>query len=256
MRARCLPSQAPLRCREPTRRRHPRRRVATYRELLAAPSRPRGDPALSFAARPGDRRADASERRAPDARSRSATGRNGHGPRAARLSYSRTARTPLPRSAAFVPSVDARSSASVRSTLRGKPRRLVGERKQVLLGTRVELPEERQDLVADEPALRGLVGRVDAVLELVLLAVANGVIAPHVEERTDDAILAAQLDPPRAARRDEAVEDRLDLIRRGVPGCPQAAPFGRARSARRGAPPRSVGRACSPASATTSAFMR
>ena len=71
-----------------------------------------------------------------------------------------------------------------------QPRALVREREEVPVGAGMEPPEEREDLVADEPALRVGVRRVDAVREPVLLAVAHGVLAPELEERPHDAVLA------------------------------------------------------------------
>ena len=57
-----------------------------------------------------------------------------------------------------------------------------------------------------------------------LLAVRDRLLAPDVEERTNDAVLAPRLDRLRRPRGDEAVEHGLDLIRRRVPGRAQAGP--------------------------------
>ena len=120
MRGRCLPSQVRRRLPERRRRRHPTRRAASSRAQRAAPSRRRTGP-CTFLLLPA--------RRSPGRRVRTTSpGRELsilHGPKRTRpsrrtSSYSRTARTPPPRSADFVPSVDARSSASVRSSSRGR----------------------------------------------------------------------------------------------------------------------------------------
>ena len=55
-----------------------------------------------------------------------------------------------------------------------------------------------------------------------LAAECLGLLAPERQQRADDTVLAARLDPLRAAARDEPVEDRLDLVARGVPGRAQA----------------------------------
>src|SRR4029450_2079610 len=60
--------------------------------------------------------------------------------------------------------------------LSGPPRPLVDKRKQIAVGAGMEAAEERQDLVADEPALRPGVRRVVAVRDAALLAVANRVL--------------------------------------------------------------------------------
>ena len=49
------------------------------------------------------------------------------------------------------------------------------------------------------------------------LAVRHRLFARHLEERTDDAVLATHLDSARRAARHDPVEDRLDLIGRGMP---------------------------------------
>ena len=49
-------------------------------------------------------------------------------------------------------------------------------------------------------------------------AVRLRLLAPHAEERSHDAVLTARLDPGRGAARDEAEEDRLDLVGERVAG--------------------------------------
>ena len=109
----------------------------------------------------------------------------------------------------------------------------------VLAGRRMDPLEQRQDLAADQPARRAGVRRVDPERDAALAAERLGLLAPERQQRPDDAVLAARLDPLRVAARDEPVEDRLDLVARGVPG--------RAEAAR--APARSGGRAARPPSA-------
>ena len=54
--------------------------------------------------------------------------------------------------------------------------------------------------------------------EPVRPAVGLGLGTPKRQQRPDDAVLALRLDPGRAAARGQPVEDRLDLIGRGVAG--------------------------------------
>src|SRR5207248_2148123 len=86
----------------------------------------------------------------------------------------------------------------------------LGEPVEVVVGGGMEPAEERQDLVADQAALRVPVRGVFAEREILGAAVGVGVFAPHAEERTDDAVLTPPLDPARAGARDDAVEDGLD----------------------------------------------
>jgi hypothetical protein len=82
----------------------------------------------------------------------------------------------------------------------------------------VQAPQERQDLLADQAALGVAVRGVAAGRQPDGAAVRVGLLATDAEERPDDAVLAAPLDPARSAARDEAVEDRLDLVGRRVAG--------------------------------------
>src|SRR5262249_45499121 len=66
---------------------------------------------------------------------------------------------------------------------------------EVLARGRVEAFQAREDLLADEPALRVPVARVDAELEPLRAAVGLGLLAPDREQRPDDAVLAVRLDP-------------------------------------------------------------
>ena len=156
------------------------------------------------------------------------------GPRSShRRSYSRTACTPPPRSTRFEPAGDASSSASAGGSVALR----VEGAQDVLVGGGMELPEQRQDLVADQAALRVRVGRVDAELEPLAAAVRLGLVPPDGQQRMDDAVLPPRLDPGGGAARGEPVDDRLDLVRGGVAGRAQD---GRARasSAGRAARPR------------------
>ena len=105
-------------------------------------------------------------------------------------SYSRTTARPPPRSSRVEPSIDSRSSDELRR------RRLpLGEAEEVPFGGRVELAQQRQDLLADEPALRVRVGRVPAEVEALGEAIGLGLVAPEVEQGADDAVGALRLDP-------------------------------------------------------------
>ena len=70
-----------------------------------------------------------------------------------------------------------------------------------------------------------------------LAAVRLRLLAPEREERPDDAVLASRSDPPRRAARDDAVEDRLDLVRGRVAGGAQSGAGRQRRSGARAAPP-------------------
>src|SRR5262249_10555756 len=96
---------------------------------------------------------------------------------------------------------------------------------------RMELLEQRQDLAADETADGARVRRVDAVEEIALATESLGFLAPEGEQRTEDAVVAPRLDALRVPARDEAVEDRLDLVGRRVTR--RAQPVGRLRIADR-----------------------
>ena len=94
--------------------------------------------------------------------------------------------------------------------------------KDVLAGRGMDLLEEWHDLPADQAPCRRRVRRVEAVAEPAIAAERLGLLAPERQQRADDAVLAIGLDPFRVPARDEPVEDRLDLVARGVPGRTQA----------------------------------
>src|SRR6185436_7641568 len=71
------------------------------------------------------------------------------------------------------------------------------------------------------------VRRVDAVREAVLLAVADRVLTPGLEQGSHDPVLTLDLDAPRAPRRHEAVENSLHLVRRSVARRPEPERRGR-----------------------------
>ncbi len=151
------------------------------RSLLGALSRRRRCPAPSCCVRRGGLLGGECERRAQGASSRCATGRSARGPRGGRRrTRARRARRRRDRPH-FVPSLDASSSTSVRSSASREPRALLGQREQILLGARVESAQEREDLVPDEPALRARVRRVGSECESVVLAVADGVVSPDLQ---------------------------------------------------------------------------
>src|SRR5947199_372492 len=96
---------------------------------------------------------------------------------------------------------------------------------------RIDDARDRDDLVAPHNegprlALRAGDLRVDEhVLDLLAppgAAVGLRLLAPELQERTDDAVLALGLDPAGDAARYEPVEDGFDLVARGVPGRAQA----------------------------------
>src|SRR5262249_4803791 len=95
-------------------------------------------------------------------------------------------------------------------------RPLLREAEEVLARRRGELAQQRKDAPADEAALRVRVGRVRAVGEPLDAAVGLGLLAPELEQRTDDSVLALRLDPARGATRRQAVEDGLYLVGGGV----------------------------------------
>jgi hypothetical protein len=59
----------------------------------------------------------------------------------------------------------------------------------------METPQQRQDLVADQAALRAGIARVDPECQPLGRAVGLRLGAPDGEERVDDAVGAARLDP-------------------------------------------------------------
>ena len=227
MRGRRLPSQALRRRRERRRPRRRRRRAATCRGRLAAPSRRRTRPA-SCCVRPA--------RRSPGRRVRTVSPGRAlsirHGPKrtlpsSRTSSYSRTARTPPPRSAAFVPSVDASSESSALRASRGRRGRSSASASRFRSAPGWRRRRSGRISSRMSPRFVSRVRRVDAVLEAVLLAVADGVVAPQVEERSHDAVLALRLDASRVSGRHEAIENGLDLVGRGVPRRPKPEPLGR-----------------------------
>src|SRR5207253_7482462 len=111
--------------------------------------------------------------------------------------------------------VDALRPRRRRKQLRQRGRELaplVERAQQVRVGGGMQLPQERQDLAADQAAEGVRVGRVGAEGEALRAAVGLRLRAPELEQRTDDPVLAPDADPARAAARDEPVEDRLDLV--------------------------------------------
>ena len=104
-----------------------------------------------------------------------------------------------------------------------QPRPLLPEREEVLSRARIELLEQRQEPLTDQPALRRAVRRVDPPREPVVPAVLLRLLPPDGEDRTDDAVGATGPDAARRAARDDAVENRLDLVRGGVAGRAQPA---------------------------------
>ena len=239
MPARFLPSQAPRRSLEPRRPRRRRRRAATRLALPSAPSRPRRDPAPSCVAPRAGLREGGFGRRAPGHRISSRHGPKRTRPSSRTVSYSRTPRIPAPRSADFVP---ARRGEQLRKRPFECPRQagtLLGERQEVPVGARMQAPEEREDLVADQATLRVRVGGIGAEGQAVLSAVRLRLLPPEREQRTDDAVLARRPDALAVAGRDEPIEDRLDLIRGRVAGRPQATPLGQRIAEMLAAPPRS-----------------
>src|SRR5512132_84473 len=87
---------------------------------------------------------------------------------------------------------------------------------EVVVGGGVDLAQEREDALSDQPARRVLVGAVTAVVEPLCTAVGLGLPPPDRQQRTDDPVLALRLDPCRAAARHQPIEDRLDLVGGGV----------------------------------------
>src|SRR5206468_3503674 len=78
----------------------------------------------------------------------------------------------------------------------------VGETEQVTLRSKMQPAQERQDLVADQAALRARVRAVPAEVEPLGEAVRLGVLAPAAEQRPDDAVRAAPVDLPGRSARD------------------------------------------------------
>ncbi len=86
----------------------------------------------------------------------------------------------------------------------------------VAVGPRMEATKQRQDLVPDEAAGRVGVRGVSSEPNALGVAVRLGLFAPDGQQRANHPVVAAQSDPRRATTRDEAVQDRLDLVGRGV----------------------------------------
>src|SRR5919108_761273 len=82
----------------------------------------------------------------------------------------------------------------------------------------MQAAEEREDLVADQPACRVRVRGIEPVRKFFRAAIVLGLAAPDRQERAHDPILALRLDPSGRSARDEPVEDRLDLVGGGMPG--------------------------------------
>ena len=125
-----------------------------------------------------------------------------------------------------MPARDASSSTSDASSAARQARPLLAEGAQVRVGARMEPPEQRQDLVPDQPSRGVRIRRVDADREAVLDAVRRRLLPRDGEQRAHDAVLATHLDPARRAARDDPVEDGLDLIRRRVPRGAEPEAFG------------------------------
>src|SRR3954468_18524495 len=94
----------------------------------------------------------------------------------------------------------------------------LGEAQQVPVGRRMQRAQAREDLGADQAALRVGVRRVAAKPEPVRAAVLLRLLAPELEQRAHDAVLAHRLYSLRGGAGDEPVEHRLDLVRGRVPG--------------------------------------
>ena len=69
-----------------------------------------------------------------------------------------------------------------------QPRPLLAERAQVGVGSRMQPPQQRQDLVPDQPAGGLGVGRIDPHREAVSGAVRARLLAGDVEQRAHDAV--------------------------------------------------------------------
>src|SRR6188474_1193267 len=82
----------------------------------------------------------------------------------------------------------------------------------------MEAAERGQDLPADQAPQGFVVRRVDAEVEALGPAVGLRLVAPHHQERPDDAVLARRADSGGRPARGEPVEDGLDLVGGGVPG--------------------------------------
>src|SRR3954451_12606365 len=104
-------------------------------------------------------------------------------------------------------------------------RAFLREAQEVDVRSGVQRAQPREDLVADEAALRVGVRRVFAELEAVRAAVLLGPVAPDLDQRAHPPVLATWLDRLRVAAGDEPIEHRLELVGRGVPR--RAQPVGR-----------------------------
>ena len=126
---------------------------------------------------------------------------------------------PWPRSASFVPSVEASSSSSsARACAGGTLIGSLGQREEVRPRARVERSRSGRISVRISPRF------VSTFVESVRYgrpasrAVRLRLLPPDGEQRPDDAVLALRLDPARPAARDEAVEDGLDVVGGRVTG--------------------------------------
>ena len=196
----------------------PRRRARP-----AAPWRPRRDPAPSFgglrSGRPGG------EMRT-DRPGRSVSSR--HGPHVTRALEPQARRTRARRGRrlrgrpTFVPSVEARRLGERRleRTRQAWPlRRRVpaGSRRRPDGGAAGAAGSRRGSAHASCRRSSSRPGRGSPCSR----AVRRRLVARDVEERPNDAVLPAQLDPTGGAARDDPVEDRLDLVGRRVAGGPE-----------------------------------
>ena len=161
-------------------------------------------------------------------------------------SCSRTAWTPPPRSTRREPAGASSSSASAGGSV--APRLEAAQ--DVLARGRVDPLEQRQDLVADQPAHGAGVRRVDAGRRRPRSRQKASVSSRQSGSsgRTTPSSRRALI-PLRVPARHEPVEDRLDLVARGVAGRAQRARALRV-AERRAAPPRSRP---APSARTTSA---
>src|SRR5262249_46337851 len=93
---------------------------------------------------------------------------------------------------------------------------------EVLVRSRMKPAEQRQDLVADQTAPRVAVRRVGSEREPGGAAVLLRLLPPEPQKRMDDTKVVAGLDSGRGATRDEAVQDRRNLVGGGMTGRAQA----------------------------------
>src|SRR5262249_31099854 len=89
---------------------------------------------------------------------------------------------------------------------RGELAPLLERAQQIRVRRRMDLPEQREDLLADQAADGVGVARVLAMADSDGVAVRDRLSMPERQERADDAVLAAGLDACRPAARNQAVE--------------------------------------------------